>query len=258
MNSHINFELCVETVDAAIAAKEGGADRIELCSSLAEGGLTPSPGLLMRVLQQVTLPVHVMVRPRSGDFLYSVEDFAAMEQDLRYAKSMDATGVVFGILLADGRVDIPRTERLVALASPMEVTFHRAFDCTRNLAEALEDVIVTGAGRVLTSGGCARASEGAEAIAGLVRQAAGRIQIAAGSGIRATNVTQLLQQTGVTHIHASLRERVPSQMKYFNDALANSIGIAEDGTSLAVTAQAVREFASVFQKVRLPETTETT
>ena len=230
MSSTIVFELCVDTVEAALAAERGGADRIELCSSLAEGGLTPSPGLLRHVLQQVTLPVHAMIRPRGGSFLCSDDDLAAMEQDILYARASGCTGVVFGILQENGSVDITSTKHLVALASPMEVTFHRAIDQTLDLPEALESAIAAGAGRVLTSGGRIEAAAGASTIAELVRQAAGRVHIAIGGGVDSKNVGQLLRQTGATHVHASLRVRV-------------------DNRPVAVTALAVRDFAEALRSV---------
>ena len=242
MSSTIVFELCVDTVEAALAAERGGADRIELCSSLAEGGLTPGPGLLRRVLQQVTLPVHAMIRPRGGSFLYSDDDLAAMEQDILYARASGCTGVVLGILRENGSVDIARTKHLVALASSMEVTFHRAFDEARDLPEALEHVIAAGAGRLLTSGGCAEVRGGSSIIARLVKQAAGRGQIAIGGGIDADNVSQLVRKTGATHVHASLRARIRT-------ATALGDETAEGGRSFALTTKAVREFADAVRNV---------
>jgi copper homeostasis protein len=234
MNSTLVFEVCVDTVEAALAAQQGGADRIELCSSLAEGGLTPGPGLLQRVMRQVTLPVHAMIRPRGGDFFCSDDDLAAMEQDILFARANGCAGVVFGILRANGCIDIARARHLATLAAPMEVTFHRAFDDARDLPEALEFAIAAGAGRVLTSGGCATASDGAEAIAALVRQAAGRVQVAVGGGITARNVGQIVRQTGATHVHASLRP---------------SIGGRDDARISAVTADAVRDFVEAGRNV---------
>jgi copper homeostasis protein len=242
MNPAIVFELCVDTVEAALAAEQGGADRIELCSSLAEGGLTPGRDLLRHVLQRTTLPVHVMIRPSSGEFFCSCADLAVMEEDILAAKASGCAGVVFGILRANGCVDIARTRHLVELASPMEVTFHRAFDDARDLPEALEYVIAAGAGRVLTSGGCATASEGVQMIARLVRQAMGRVQIAIGGGIDAKNVAQLVRLTGATHVHASLR----------NSACAGSNGTGEDGGTFVVTAEAVRGFTEAVQRIVLP------
>ncbi|HEY2039940.1 MAG TPA: copper homeostasis protein CutC, partial [Edaphobacter sp.] len=153
MRRDITFELCAETLQACFVAKEGGADRIELCSALSEDGLTPSHGLIRAAVEHSGLPVYVLLRPRSGDFLYSDKEFALMQDDLLHARSLGARGFALGILHPDATVDIERTRKLVELASPLEVTFHRAFDLVPSLNQALEDVIASGCGRVLTSGG---------------------------------------------------------------------------------------------------------
>ena len=206
----IVFELCAETVDACLAARDGGADRIELCSGLSEGGLTPSHALIRAAIEQSGLPIHVLIRPRSGDFLYSPAEVGIMRDDITHVKSLGATGVVLGILLADGNVDIACTRALVELASPMKVTFHRAFDATPSLPVALEDVIATGCERVLTSGGQRDVVAGAHSLAELVLQARGRIDIAVGGGLRLQNATSLSRLTGAMHFHGSLRRRLSS------------------------------------------------
>ena len=208
MSEHVVFELCAETLAACEAAREGGADRIELCSALSEDGLTPSHGLIGAAVKQSGLPVHVLVRPRTGDFVYSEAEFALMREDLVHARTLGASGVVIGILLRDGRVDIKRTSELVALAAPLEVTFHRAFDLTPELEEALEDVIATGCHRLLTSGGEGTAIAGADALTRLVDLAATRIAIAAGGGVRPDNAATLVQRTKVKQLHSSLRRKV--------------------------------------------------
>ena len=208
MSEHVVFELCAETLAACEAAREGGADRIELCSALSEDGLTPSHGLIGAAVKQSGLPVHVLVRPRTGDFVYSEAEFALMREDLVHARTLGASGVVIGILLRDGRVDIKRTSELVALAAPLEVTFHRAFDLTPELEEALEDVIATGCHRLLTSGGEGTAIAGADALTRLVDLAATSIAIAAGGGVRPDNAATLVQRTKVKQLHSSLRREV--------------------------------------------------
>lgn len=208
------LEICVDSVESAIAAEQGGAQRIELCSSLIEGGLTPSLGLIRVVRSRLSIGVHVMIRPRGGDFLYSNDEFSIMKDDIALAAQSGADGVVLGILTAQGDVDIPRTRELVELARPMEVTFHRAIDHTRDYVSALQDLIQAGVARVLTSGAEPSAVQGRHNIRNLVNAAAGAITIMAGAGVRANNVAQIIRETGVRDVHASLRRAVPSPMKH--------------------------------------------
>jgi len=217
----IVFELCAETLDACLAARDGGAARIELCSGLSEGGLTPSHALVRAAIAQSGLPVHVLIRPRGGDFSYSAAELAVMRDDIDHVKSLDAAGVVLGVLASDCTVDIAATRALVELARPMQVTFHRAFDATPSLSAALEDVVVAGCDRVLTSGGRPDVVAGANILAELVRQARGRIDIAVGGGLRLQNAAALSRITGATHFHGSLRRRL----------IARSAGTAGDTTS---------------------------
>ena len=202
------LELCVETLTNAAIAARGGADRVELCAGLADGGVTPSLGLLEEVVASITIPVHCMIRPRGGDFCYSAGELRAMKRDIALAKSSGAAGVVFGILTRDGAVDVPATRRLVEAARPMRVTFHRAFDAAVDLNAALEDVIASGADLLLTSGGAERISEATDIVARLVKRARTRIEIMGGSGVRIQNAAALYEATGVAALHASLRHRL--------------------------------------------------
>jgi len=202
-NSYI-LEISVETLDAALAAQRGGAHRIELCSNLAQGGLTPGTALMRTVREQVTLPIFAMIRPRGGDFVYSAAELATMQGDIGTARQLGMDGVVLGILKEDGHVDIQRTRELVEHARPLPVTFHRAFDVSADLRKSLEDVIQTGAARLLTSGGAANAPDGLAALAELVDPADDRMIIVPGSGINASNVQRVAQHTRAREFHSGL------------------------------------------------------
>jgi len=206
MSLQLQLEICIEAPASGKAAREGGADRVELCSALSVGGLTPSHGLIAETLAQCGLPVHVLVRPRAGNFVYSSEELRIIERDIDDAKRLGAQGVVLGVLDRNDEVNFERTRELVERAAPLEVTFHRAIDRSRNLADALERVIEAGCARVLTSGGQPTVGEGVEMLAALSRHAAGRIRIAAGGGVTQESAAKLLQ-TASMDLHASLRRR---------------------------------------------------
>jgi copper homeostasis protein len=200
----MQIEICVDSLDSALAAQRGEVTRVELCSALREGGLTPSLEMIQSVRSALTIQVFVMIRPRGGDYVYSANEFQVMKKNVLNAKVSGSDGVVLGLLTPQGEVDIPRTRQLVELARPLEVTFHRAFDEARGLETALEAVIECGVHRILTSGGASNASSGARTLARLQAQARGRIQIMAGGGIRPNNVTQLLRETGIRAVHSAL------------------------------------------------------
>lgn len=223
----IQVEVCVDSVASAVAAERGGATRVELCSSLIEGGVTPSAGLIETTRAAISIPMHVMIRPRGGDFFYNQHEFEAMQRDIAIAKQLGAKGIVFGMLNVDGNVDLARTRQLAELARPLSITFHRAFDMAADLFCALEDLCTLGIERVLTSGGEQTALLGQKKIGELLEKAQGRIAIMAGSAIRPDNARRLLEETGVREIHVGLRTRIPSPMRHQNPRV--SMGSAEKG-----------------------------
>lgn len=207
-------EICADSVESAIIAETAGAGRIELCSSLIEGGITPSAGLIESVRRNTGIKLHVLIRPRSGDFLYSGTDFSVMRRDIDTAGELGADGIVTGLLNSDGTVDIERTALLAEYATPMTLTFHRAFDLCRDPKKGLEDVIAAGAVRLLTSGQARSAIEGAPLIKSLIREAAGKIIIMPGGGIDEYNAAMLASGTGAIEYHLSGRRQRESEMTF--------------------------------------------
>jgi copper homeostasis protein len=208
--------MCIDSVASAIAAQEGGADRVELCDNLLEGGTTPSAGTIAIARRKIDIGLNVMIRPRGGDFCYSAVEFEVMKYDVEQAKQLGADGVVFGLLDEDGSVDVQRTRLLTDLARPLGVTFHRAFDMTRDAFQALEDLVVLGIDRILTSGQENSVVEGLDLIADLVRKAGDQIIIMPGGGITERNIGKIVAQSGVEEVHAVGTLSVDSSMQYRN------------------------------------------
>lgn len=210
-------EICVDSVEGVIAAANAGAARVELCSALLEGGLTPSYGMA-KTAKSVAGPVsvHVMIRPRGGDFLYSSDEFAVMKQDIIALKGLDVEGFVFGLLEPEGNVDVERTKELVALCRPASITFHRAFDMARDPFESLDVLIELGVDRLLTSGQAPGVLEGAPLIRRLIERSAGRMVIMPGGDISARNVARIVHETGAKEIHFAALGREPGPMRYRN------------------------------------------
>lgn len=207
------LEVAVDTVPDAIAAASAGAHRIELCADLAEGGTTPSAGAMRAAVARVDVPVFVMIRPRGGDFLYNAVEIDVMLRDIELAKQCGIHGIVSGALQPNGTIDEEGTEALIEAAAPLPFTFHRAFDQSRNLTEALDTCLGLGVTRILTSGGRATALEGAEVLAELGRRTGGRLTLVAGGGVRAPHIAALATRSGVRELHLGPRREATSQMK---------------------------------------------
>jgi copper homeostasis protein len=210
MQSRHVLEISVESIDAAMAAERGGAHRIEFCSNAWEGGTTPSPALLRVLRERVRLPIFSMNRPRGGNFVYSDAEFEVMLRDVETAKELGMDGLVLGLLDSDGEIDVERTKQLVERARPLTVTYHRAFDGCLDLRHSLEDVIKTGATRLLTSGGKQTAPEALETIGELVRIAGDRLIVMPGSGIHAGNIRKLVREAGAHEFHAGMSSVIAS------------------------------------------------
>jgi len=198
------IEAAVDTLKSALVAERAAVGRIELCASLSDAGTTPSAGLISAVTERVSIPVFVLTRPRGGDFVYGDDDIDVMTRDIELALSLGVSGIVIGALAANGSIHEANTRALVKASKGVPVTFHRAFDLTASLSEALEQLIDAGVQRVLTSGGSATALEGANTIAQMVDQARGRIIVMAAGGIRESNVREVIARTGVREIHARI------------------------------------------------------
>ena len=197
-------EICTTSIDEAVAAQSGGAHRIELCSRLDLGGLTPEPELIAGVRHHVSIPVFVLVRPRAGDFVFDETELAAMRRSILRCRALGADGIVTGVLTRDGMVDEDAMQMLVAIARPLAVTFHRAVDRTRDQIESTEVLLSLGVDRVLSSGGAPTAWEGVPTLAAMVRRAGEALTVVAGGHVRPDHAASLVRETGVREIHAHL------------------------------------------------------
>lgn len=244
---NIVLEICAASVASCIAAQEGGAQRIELCDNLLEGGTTPSYATIALAREKVNIALYPIIRPRGGDFLYDDLEFEIMKKDITLCKQLGCDGVVIGLLTADGKVDKERSKVLVELAWPMGVTFHRAFDMTEDPVQALEDIIDIGCERILTSGQRNTAMEGVSLLHELVQQADGRIAIMVGSGVRSTNIEALIHETGATEFHTTAKGYIESKMQYRNPdvSMGGIPGVPEYGLAVAQASEVllIREIA---------------
>lgn len=218
------LEIAVFNIQSALVAQAAGADRIELCENPYDGGTTPSYGTLKTVTEKITVPVFPIIRPRGGDFLYTDEEFEVMQKDLLLCKQLGFQGAVLGLLNADGAIDTERTKRLVDLAYPLEITFHRAFDRARDPLDSMEAIISAGCSRILTSGQKPNVGDALERIRQLVQQADDRIIILPGSGVRSGNLRSVME-TGAEEFHSSARKEIASAMLFtvgtMNETLNN-------------------------------------
>ncbi|MCX6256565.1 MAG: copper homeostasis protein CutC [Bacteroidia bacterium] len=213
-NKKIKIEVCANHLMSAIAAQKGGAERVELCENLAEGGTTPGYGSIVTARKLLTIGLNVLIRPRGGDFLYNDIEFEVMQQDILFCKNNGIDGVVIGMLYEDGSIDIQRTEHLIGLARPMSVTFHRAFDMAADPFGSLNDLIKLGVDRLLTSGQQNTAFDGRHLIAGLVECSVNKILIMPGGGINENNLADMISFTKASEYHVSARSMLKSNMKF--------------------------------------------
>ena len=219
----MKLEVIGFNIESCIAAQEGGANRIELCSGPGEGGTTPSYAFIKAAREKLHIDLYVMIRPRGGDFLYSDEEFEIMKNDIAVCKQLSCNGIVTGILTTDGKVDVKRNRELIELAYPMQATFHRAFDRVANPAEALETLIELGFERILTSGLRPRGVEGIEMLSQLVKQANERIIIMPGSGVNSENIISIAKGSGVKELHSSAGIYAKSKMEFQNPDMNESL-----------------------------------
>lgn len=245
----MTIEICAESIEGALAAERGGADRVELCSGLSEGGVTPSAGCIHCVRRKLSIELYVLIRPRPGDFLYTSAEFELVLEDIRIAKAAGADGVVVGCLTPEGEIDVERMRECVELARPMAVTFHRAFDLCRDPLRALEQLIELGCDRVLTSGQEANALAGTGLIAELVRRSRGKIVVVAGGGVNAGNARELIGATGVTEIHSSARGLAETGMRFRNPRCSmGSASLAAELSWHTTDEQKVRAMVDAVRK----------
>ena len=217
------LEIAVFNIESAMMAQTAGANRLELCENPNEGGTTPSYGTLSVVAKNISIPVFPIIRPRGGDFLYSDAEFDVMKNDITVCKELGFAGVVIGLLLPDGSIDIKRTKILVALAAPMAVTFHRAFDRCNNPIKGLHDIIETGCKRILTSGQVPSAPNALELLQTLVKEAGDQIIIMPGSGVRGNNISNIKQVTKAKEFHSSARKVVPTNMQFVKESMQENL-----------------------------------
>lgn len=220
------LEICANSYQSALNAQKAGANRIELCSELSVGGITPSFGVLEKVAKEITIPVNVLIRPRSGNFCYTDDEFEVIKKDIKTCKELGFNGIVSGVLNADNSIDIKRTKELISLTKPLSFTFHRAFDCVKNPIEALENLIEIGVDRILTSGLQEKAENGIELLKELQKIANNRLIIMPGSGVNIENILQF-KNAGFNEIHTSASKKINADKPVFFDKTLQTISDTE-------------------------------
>ncbi|MHB1864342.1 MAG: copper homeostasis protein CutC [Gemmatimonadaceae bacterium] len=256
--SGVLVEACVDSVESALAAEAGGASRIELSENLYEGGTTPSAGLIALARERVRIPIHVLIRPRGGDFLYDEDEVRVMLGDIALAKEIGVDGIVLGALFPDGSVDDRCTRLLVEASRPLSTTFHRAFDLVRDPFEALDTLVALGVDRVLTSGGAPTAAEGLETLAALAWRSEGRGTITAAGGISDHNVARIVTEAGVSEVHVRASRRRDSLMRFRRESV--TLGkpyVPDEYARVVTTADLVRQVVSACAEASAPPTAET-
>lgn len=243
------LEVCVDSVESALAAEEGGADRLELCQNLVIGGTTPSPKLFETIRKYSQIPIHVLLRPRFGDFCYTEYEFAMLQEEVAMYRNLGAEGAVLGILLPDGTLDIPRMEKLMERAEGMSITLHRAFDVCRDPKAALEQAVVLGMDTILTSGQKNSAMEGAALLKELEQQAAGRIRIQAGGGVCAEVIEKLYSLSGVTAYHMSGKIEMESPMKYRKEGVSMGLPSLGEYTIYQTSKNKVQKARAMLDRI---------
>jgi copper homeostasis protein len=241
----MTLEICAYSVESCINAQQAGANRVELCGGMGEGGTTPSYGTIALAREKTTIPIYVMIRPRGGDFVYTEDELESMRRDIDMAKQLKVAGVVIGILLPDGTVDVATSKELIERAKPLGVTFHRAFDLTPDPVKALEDVIEAGAERILTSGQQANVTLGADLIGKLTELAGDRIEIMAGAGVGPDNV-KLLKGKGVKVFHFTAKDFRPGLQQYFPEGIPMAGEQPDEHTVMFSSPKRVQELLALL------------
>lgn len=240
------LEVCIDTVESGIIAEASGADRVELCNNLMEGGTTPSLAAIRYVRKNLAIPVNIIIRPRGGDFLYSESDLLIMAEDIRIAREEGINGVVLGVLLDNGHIDIERTRSLIEIARPLSVTFHRAFDMTPEPFASIEEVILTGADRILTSAHGNFVFNNADLVREMIEKAAGRITVMPGSGINENNIADIINKTNATEFHLTGRKPVDSKMKFRKDNIFMGVTGASEYIRKYTDADTIRKVRDIL------------
>lgn len=249
--SHYMLEVCVDSVDSALAAQKAGASRLELCSNLIIGGTTPPLSLIQLVNEAVTIPFHVLIRPRFGDFCYSPFEFESIKREIGIAKEHGASGVVIGILTHDGELDMERLKILIDLAKPLHITLHRAFDVCRDPFKAIEQAKSLGFDTILTSGQKQTCIQGMSHIKAFVNQAGGQIDILVGSGLNSNTIEQVLKGTGAKAFHLSGKKEKESPMLYRPEAINMGLPILSEYIIFETDWQEIKKVKDILDRIQI-------